>query len=59
METIQDLYDHSIELLEGCNTILKDNAELPTINSKLVGLVKDLNEARIKQITGITPEKEK
>lgn len=59
MKTIQELYEHSIALLEGCNTILKDNSELPTLNSKLVSLVKDLNEARIKEITGIAPENDK
>jgi hypothetical protein len=58
MKTIQELLDHAFKLLDGCNTVMKDNAALPTLNSKLVGIVKDLNDARIKEITGVTPNKD-
>jgi len=56
MKEKDTLYDQAMALLEGCNDILKDNPALPTINTKLAGVVKDLNDIRIKTLTGIKPE---
>jgi len=46
------LYDQAVALLERINNELKGNKQLDTINSKMVGVVKDLNEVRISDITG-------
>ena len=54
MEDKQHLYEKAMELLKECNTMLKDDPHLATINTKLVGVVKDLNEIVIKEVTGIT-----
>lgn len=59
MEEKKALYDQAMGLLEGCNTYLKDDPQLPTINSKLSGVIKDLNDIRIKCLTGLNPEEEK
>ena len=56
MKDKETLYDQAMTLLEGCNTHLKDDPMLPTINTKLAGVVKDLNDIKIKTLTGIKPE---
>lgn len=56
MKTSADLYDSAMTLLEGCNLLLKEDPQLPTINTKLAGVVKDLNDIRIRELTGIKDE---
>ena len=56
MKSIADLYNNAMELLKGCNELLKEDPQLPTINVKLAGVVKDLNELRVKELTGIQSE---
>lgn len=46
------LHEEAIELLERINTELKDHKLLDTLNTKMVGVVKDLNDVRIGAITG-------
>jgi hypothetical protein len=46
------LHEEAIELLERINTELKDHKLLDTLNTKMVGVVKDLNDVRIGSITG-------
>ena len=46
------IYEDAVTLLERINNELKESEWLGTINTKMVGVVKDLNEVRIKQITG-------
>jgi len=46
------MYEDAVTLLERINSELKDSEWLGTINTKMVGVVKDLNDVRIKQITG-------
>ncbi|HUU99469.1 MAG TPA: hypothetical protein VMW32_00765 [Bacteroidales bacterium] len=48
----EKLYKDSVELLENINKDLKDHTDLDTINIKMVGVVKDLNNVRIRKITG-------
>jgi hypothetical protein len=45
------IYENAIALLERINVELKDHPSLETINSKMIGVVKDLNEVRISEIT--------
>jgi ribosome-binding factor A len=53
------LHEEAMELLERINTELKDHKLLDTLNIKMVGVVKDLNDVRIGEITGKTsPENE-
>jgi hypothetical protein len=56
MKNTTELYNSAMELLKGCNEILKEDPQLPTINVKLAGVVKDLNEIRVKELTGIQSE---
>lgn len=56
MKDKQALYDQAMALLESCNDILKDDPQLATINVKLTGVVKDLNDILIKELTGIKSE---
>lgn len=53
MKEKKALYEAAMALLEGCNTHLKEDPQLPTINTKLAGVVKDLNDILIKSLTGI------
>lgn len=50
----EKLYRDAVTLLENINEVLKENQKLETINSKMVGVVKDLNDVRIEKITGKT-----
>jgi hypothetical protein len=59
MKNVSDLYDSAMALLEGCNSLLKEDPQLGTINTKLAGVVKDLNDIRIKELTGIKEEPQK
>jgi len=52
------IYRDALRLLEGINEILKDNPNLGTINIKMVGVVRDLNNVRIEKITGKEQEQE-
>ena len=52
MEEKKQLYDRAIVLLEDINKHLKDDVNLPTINVQMVGVVKNLNDARIRELTG-------
>jgi len=54
-----ELYNDAVTLLKDCNTHLKGNAQLGTINIKLAGVVKDLNDIIIKELTGAIEEAEK
>lgn len=56
MDDKQNLYNQAMTLLEGCNSVLKDDSQLPTINVKLAGVVKDLNDILIRELTGIKVE---
>jgi hypothetical protein len=58
MEEKKALYDQAMALLEGCNVYLKDDPQLPTINVKMAGVIKDLNDIRIKNLTGFSPNAE-
>lgn len=51
MEEIS-IYDQAVQLLERINSELKDHALLDTINTKMVGVVTDLNKVRVMAITG-------
>ena len=42
----------ALDLLERINQELKNNKMLDIINTRMVGVVKDLNEVRIYEITG-------
>ena len=53
MKEVEDLYNSAMALMKGCNNLLKEDPQLPTINVKLAGVVKDLNDIRIKELTGI------
>ena len=46
------LHEESIALLERINAELKDHKLLATLNTKMVGVVKDLNDVLIGEITG-------
>jgi hypothetical protein len=46
------LYEDAITLLERINNELKESKQIDTLNSKMVSVVKDLNEVRIEKITG-------
>lgn len=48
----RSVYEDAVDLLERINTELKANKNLDTINTKMVGVVRDLNNARIEKITG-------
>jgi hypothetical protein len=48
----RSLYEEAIELLERMNNELKGNSHLDTLNTKMIGVVKDLNEVSIEAITG-------
>lgn len=48
----KSLHEEAMELLERINTELKGSKYLATLNSKMVGVVKDLNEVWIASITG-------
>lgn len=48
----KSLYEDAVTLLEKINQELADHRLLDTINSKMVAVVKDLNEVRIDDITG-------
>jgi len=48
----EKLYYDAVRLLEGINDVLKDHPDLDTINIKMVGVVRDLNNVRIGKITG-------
>jgi hypothetical protein len=50
------LYEQAMELLEGCNVHLQDDPELPTLNSLMASVVKNLNNVLIKTLTGINSE---
>jgi hypothetical protein len=52
MQDIRDLYECSMDLLQNCNEVLSGDAQLQTINTKLAGVVKDLNDIMIKELTG-------
>ena len=45
------LYDQAIALLQRINGELEGHKQLSTINVKMVGVVKDLNDVRIGDIT--------
>jgi hypothetical protein len=49
--TTPDLYNDAVTLLKDCNVHLNGNAQLSTINVKLIGVVKDLNDIIIKELT--------
>jgi hypothetical protein len=46
------LQEEALDLLERINTDLKGHSLIDTINTKMVSVVKDLNEVRICEITG-------
>ena len=46
------LYQEAIDLLTRINSELKDAEIIKTINVKMVGVVKDLNDIMVKEITG-------
>lgn len=50
------LHQEAIDLLERINTELKGTKALETINVKMVGVVKDLNEIMVAGITGSATE---
>ena len=58
IKEIKELYQKSMALLEGCNEHLKDDEKLSTLNTKLSGVVKDLNDIIIRDTTGITIKNE-
>ena len=47
----KSLYEDAIALLERINADLKGH-NIDTLNSRMIGVVKDLNEIRIVDITG-------
>jgi hypothetical protein len=55
MKEKKHLYEQALALLEDCNDKLKEDALLPTINSLMASVVKNLNEVMIKELTGINP----
>jgi len=50
--TQRTIYEDAVDLLERINSELKDVKNLDTINIKMVGVVKDLNNVRIEKIIG-------
>jgi len=58
MKDKKALYDLAMTLLEGCNTHLKDDEKINTINTKLAGVVKDLSDIIIRDttVTNLKPE---
>jgi len=53
IKDIKELYSKAMVLLEGCNDTLQQDEKLSTINTKLAGVVKDLNDIIIRDTTGI------
>jgi hypothetical protein len=53
MKEKKELYQQSLDLLEKCNITLKGDPELPTINSLLASVIKNLNNIVIKEFTDI------
>lgn len=47
------LYQEAIDLLTRINSELKDADIIKTINVKMVGVVKDLNDIMVKEIIGL------
>jgi len=52
------MYEDAVDLLERINSEMKDNKNLDTINIKMIGVVRDLNNVRIEKITGKEPDKQ-
>jgi hypothetical protein len=48
----QSLHQEALDLLQRINADLKNNKLLETLNVKMVGVVKDLNDVQIAVITG-------
>lgn len=53
MKEKRDLYNMAMELLEEVNKALKDEPSLSTINIQLSGVVKNLNDINIRELTGV------
>lgn len=48
----KSIYEEAFSLLERINDELKEHKLIDTLNSKMTGVVKDLNDVRIISITG-------
>ena len=46
------IYEDAISLLERINTDLKNSKYIDILNSRMIGIVKDLNAVRIEEIAG-------
>lgn len=46
------IQEDAMKLLEGISQEMKEAKQLDTLNTKMIGVVKDLNEVRIEEITG-------
>ena len=51
MKEKKELYNQAMALLEGCNKILKNEPQIGLINTRLSGVVKDLNEIILNTVT--------
>lgn len=56
MKEKRKLYDDGMQLLEDINACLKDDPELPTLNTLMASVVKTLNNVLIKNLTGINSD---
>jgi hypothetical protein len=50
----EKLYNDAFRLFENINDVLKNHKDIDTLNSKMTGLLRDLNGVRIEKITGKT-----